>query len=232
MKYFEISPIISNRLAVFPGDKKFSRSISYDFKTGAHLELSSIETTLHLGAHADSSSHYHADGEGVDRRDLNAFFGQAQVIEVKVARGARIYPQDIKTVISAQRVLLKTNSFPNPEDWNSDFNSLSPELVDFLAGKKVIMIGIDTPSVDPETSKKLESHQALYRNKISVLEGIVLDKVPEGHYQLVALPLAIEGGDASPVRAILIEGPQLFPKAKLTCNLSPQKVGIDHENGT
>ncbi len=217
MKYFEISPIISNRLAVFPGDKKFSRSISYDFKTGSHLELSSIETTLHLGAHADSSSHYHADGEGVDRRDLNAFFGQAQVIEVQVACGARIYPQDIKTVISAQRVLLRTNSFPNPEFWNSDFNSLSPELVDFLAGQNVIMIGIDTPSVDPETSKELESHQALYRNKISVLEGIVLDKVPEGQYQLVALPLAIEGGDASPVRAILIEGPQLFPKAKLTC---------------
>lgn len=207
--------MISERTAVFPGDKKFSREVSYDFKSGAHLELSSIGTTLHIGAHADSSSHYHPDGEGVEKRDLNAFFGKAQVIEVTAQAGARIYPHDINTEVFAQRVLLKTKSFPDPEIWNSDFNSLSPELVQYFHRLGVVMIGIDTPSVDPETSKALESHQALYQNKISVLEGLVLDKVPAGIYQLVALPLLLESADASPVRAILIAEPELFPQSKL-----------------
>jgi len=225
MKYFEISPLISERLAVFPGDQKFRRDLSLDFKTGAHLQLSSIQTTLHLGAHADSSGHYHMDGEGIDKRSLHPFFGKAQVIDIELAGSSqnlkerRIYPQDLKVEIRAPRVLLKTNSFPDPNFWQSDFISLSPEVVDFMAARGVSLIGIDTPSVDPETSKALESHQALFKNNISVLEGLVLNAVPAGIYQLVALPLAIADADASPVRAILIESPERFPQSDLIKNI-------------
>lgn len=205
MNFFDITPIISPRLAVFPGDVSFSREISLDFKKGHHLLLSAIKSTLHLGAHADAANHYHAKGEGIEKRNLERYFGLCQVLRVKIPRGERIQPKHISSVsIRAPRVLFHTGSFPSPEHWNSDFCSLSPELIDFLAVQKVQMIGIDTPSVDPETSKDLESHQALYRNKIAVLEGVVLEKVPEGIYFLSALPLPIEEADASPVRAILV----------------------------
>lgn len=205
MKYFDISPLISSRLAVFPGDVPFSRDIAMDFSKGHHLALSAMKSTLHIGAHADSSGHYHAHGEGVEKRPIESFLGPAQVIEVELRPGSRVQLNDIShKQILQKRILFKTKSFPNPEKWNSDFMSLSPEVIEFLAKKEVLLVGIDTPSVDPETSKNLEAHQALYRTGMAVLEGIVLDQVPEGEYTLIALPLAIEGADASPVRAILV----------------------------
>ncbi|MGE3758575.1 MAG: cyclase family protein [Pseudobdellovibrionaceae bacterium] len=210
MKYFDITPLISEKLAVFPGDTPFSRNILMDFKKGQHLLLSSIQTTVHLGAHADSSGHYHVMGEGIEKRPLEPYLGQCQVVEVSTKKGHRILPKDLKSPIEADRVLFKTGSFPDPHHWNSDFSSLSPELIEFLAEKKVSLVGIDTPSVDPEDSKGLESHQSIFKYKMCILEGIVLDKVPAGLYTLVALPLPIENCDASPVRAILLENSQLI----------------------
>lgn len=210
-KVFDISPVITEKIGVFPGDVSFQRKISLDFKKGHHLLLSAIETTLHLGAHADSSSHYHANGEGVDQRDLSAYFGKVQIIRVKSRRGERVSLSDLEEKkILAPRVLFATESFPDPNNWNSDFMALSPEVIDFLGKSKVILVGIDTPSVDPEESKALESHQALFRNKMAVLEGVVLAHVPEGLYSLVALPLALKDADASPVRALLFENSELF----------------------
>ena len=105
--------------------------------------------------------------------------------------------------LEAPRVLLRTGTFPEPEGWNSDFASLSPELVDALAAAGVVLVGIDTPSVDPFDDAELESHRALRRHGIANLEGLVLGHVPPGRYTLIALPLPLEGADASPVRAAL-----------------------------
>ena len=169
MKIIDISPAISKDIAVFPGDVAFSRNVSMDFPRH-HLALSSITTTLHLGAHADSSSHYHAKGVGIDQRPLERFLGNCQVVEVKAPRGARILPEHVSEKIEAKRVLFKTGSFPDPNRWNDDFNSLSPELVHFLSDQGVVTVGIDTPSVDPSDSKALESHQALYERDLAVLD--------------------------------------------------------------
>jgi arylformamidase len=106
--------------------------------------------------------------------------------------------------------LLATGSFPNPEKWNSDFAALSPELVTYLHKQGVRLVGIDTPSIDPENSKALESHQAVADCDLAILEGIVLDKVPDGLYTLLALPLKIEGADASPVRAVLLDNLEIL----------------------
>jgi arylformamidase len=205
-KIIDITPQISARLAVFPGDVEFSRAESMSTRKGQHITLSAITSTLHIGAHADSESHYHKDGAGIEARALAPYLGPCQVIRVKLTRGARIKPEHIKRVkIIAKRVLFATDSFPNPEKWNGDFNSLSPELIDYLVKKKVELIGIDTPSVDPADSKGLESHQAIYRARLAILEGIVLTDVKAGRYDLVALPLPIVDGDASPVRAVLLK---------------------------
>lgn len=205
MKIHDITPKISEKLAVFPGDTPFKRELTLDFPQN-HLALSSIHSTLHLGAHADASNHYHAKGKGIEERPLEAYLGKCQVICVNLPRGKRIYPSDFSDPIAAPRVLFRTNSYPNPEQWNSDFNSLSPELLDFLADKGVLLVGIDTPSVDPHDSKQLESHQTLFHRNLCVLEGIILEKINPGIYTLIALPLPILGADASPVRAVLVEG--------------------------
>jgi arylformamidase len=211
MKVFDLTPQIHSGLGVFPGDTPFQRHVGLDFKAGHNLLLSSITSTLHLGAHADSSSHYHAQGEGIEKRDLMAYFGLAQVIRIQGRRGDRIRLSDLHGIeIQASRVLFSTGTFPDPDKWNSDFMALSPEVIQFLHQKGCVLVGIDTPSVDPETSKELESHQALFQTKMAVLEGLLLEKVPAGLYTLVALPLPILEADASPVRALLFENPNLF----------------------
>lgn len=202
--FYDISPVIHERIAVFPGDTAFSRNVLMSFDGGSHLDLSTINTTVHLGAHADAPSHYHKDGKSMEQRDLMLYMGPCQVITVRPGKKERIQKEHVTIDIRAPRVLFRTDSFPDPDQWTDDFNSLSPELIDWLSGLGVRLVGIDTPSVDPSDSKNLPSHKALYQNDMAVLEGVVLSEVPDGIYNLIALPLKIKGADASPVRAILL----------------------------
>ncbi|OQW48584.1 MAG: hypothetical protein A4S09_04080 [Proteobacteria bacterium SG_bin7] len=205
LQYIDISPLVSSKTAVYPQDTPFSRKVELSFSSGDKLELSSMTTSLHIGAHTDAPNHYKKGLPGIDQRDLSFYLGPCQVIEVKAKRGERINIEHLgNTKISTERVLLKTSSFPNPDQWNEDFNSYSPELVEYLYEKKVILVGIDTPSIDPANSINLESHQVVAKNDMSILEGIVLDNVPPGEYILCALPLRLKDCDASPVRAILL----------------------------
>ena len=201
----DISPLISPRTAVWPGDQEFARKINLALKQGHNIDLSQITTTVHVGAHADAPSHYARDGAPIDQVPLHPYYGPCRVMEITVQPGSRIHPEDLPEEIDAPRLLLKTGSFPDPEKFNLDFASLSPELVDYLAERGVGLVGIDTPSVDPFGDQELHSHQALRRHGMANLEGLVLSHVRPGLYTLIALPLRIEGADASPVRAALAE---------------------------
>lgn len=206
MRIHDLTPLISPALGVWPGDRPFAREVALSMAEGANLDLSAIHTTVHLGAHADAPSHYGLGAPTIDAIDLAPYIGPCQVVRVRVARGARILPAHLPGAIHAPRVLFHTGTFPDPHQWNSDFASLSPELVDHLHAAGVVLVGIDTPSVDPFESKALESHQTLLRTGMRNLEGLLLEAVPEGSYTLVALPLPLAGADASPVRAVLLEG--------------------------
>ena len=205
MKIFDISPEVSSELGVFPEDTPYSREILMDIQNGDALGLSKITTTLHIGAHVDAPNHYCKSEKGIGERSLHYYLGPAQVISAKTQKGQRVKIEDLETQeIQAPRILIKTNSFPDPNRWNSNFCSLSPELVEFLAEKHVLLVGIDTPSIDPEQDKVLEAHTMVAKYNMAILEGIILNEVPDGLYQLHALPLKLKGADASPVRAILI----------------------------
>jgi arylformamidase len=200
----DISPPIRSSIAVWPGDTPYVRTVNVDMAGGGNLTLSDIRTTVHVGAHADAPSHYVAGGQDMGVRSLHYYLGPCVVLNVEGVGGRRIIPADLEGKrILATRVLLRTGTFPDPESFNEDFASLSPELVDWLHQMGVITIGIDTPSVDPFASKALEAHQALARHDMANLEGLVLGAVAEGRYELIALPLRLEGADGSPVRAVL-----------------------------
>lgn len=201
----DISPVISPRLAVWPGDVAFRRDVAYDTDQGDHMTLSAIHGTVHLGAHVDAPNHYAPKAPGIGERSLDYYFGPCQVITVDVGRGKRIKPEDLTATITAPRILFRTGSFPDPESWNSDFSALSAALVQHLAKLGVKLVGIDTPSIDLQDDKLLEAHQAVAANDMAILEGIVLTEVKDGFYTLCALPLKLEGADASPVRAVLLE---------------------------
>ncbi|RME24093.1 MAG: kynurenine formamidase [Deltaproteobacteria bacterium] len=203
-RIIDISPPITPSLAVWPGDVPFRRDCSLRLAEGANLDLSSIHTTVHLGAHADAPAHYAAGAPGIGERPLELYYGPCEVVKVDVGPGERVLPRHLPASVSAPRVLVCTGSFPDPERFNEDFAALSPQLLDHLAAQGVVLVGIDTPSVDLFASRSLPTHQAALRHDMALLEGLVLTHVAPGRYTLVALPLAIVGADASPVRAALV----------------------------
>ncbi len=200
----DISPEISTEYPVFPGDTQFSHETLLDIKNKDHIHLSSINTTVHIGAHADAPLHYNKSGESIEDRSLNPYWGKCYVFDLSDnGCSGRISPDEInEDLILCPRIIFKTNSFDH-KNWSNEFRSLSPELIELLGKHNVVLVGIDTPSIDPSTSKKLESHAQVYKNNMSVLEGLSLSSVKEGQYELVALPLKMRGLDASPVRAAL-----------------------------
>jgi arylformamidase len=203
-RLIDITPLVSSRLGVWPGDVPFTREVALDMRRGDNLTLSSVRTTVHLGAHTDAPNHYTREGPGIAARDLGLYYGPCDVVDVSVARGARVLPADLRGDVTTPRVLLRTGTFPDPDRFNTDFASLSPALVEHLHARGVRLVGIDTPSIDPFDDKVLESHHAVAHRDMAILEGIVLAAVPAGRYVLIALPLKIEDADASPVRAVLL----------------------------
>jgi arylformamidase len=200
---FDITPLVSARLRVWPGDTPPSREVLCDLRRGDTITLSTLHATVHLGAHADAPSHYGADAPAIHERALDLYLGPCQVMPVEARRGQRIGVDRLCLPLLAPRLLLATGSYPDPETFNTDFSALEPELVDFLHEQGVRLVGIDTPSVDLFDSKDLPAHQAFLRHDMAILEGLVLQEVPAGVYELIALPLKLEGFDASPVRAVL-----------------------------
>lgn len=202
---YDISPLIAPETAVFPGDTPFQANFLLDMHKGDNLTLSSVTTTVHIGAHTDAPSHYSPQGQTMAERDLSYYLGPVQVIELARKPHYRISPADLAGIyIECPRVLFKTKSFPDPNRWNDDFMAFSPELIDYLAEKNVILVGLDTPSVDLADDKDLLSHQRVFKHNMAILEGIVLEQVPPGLYDLIALPLKMKNADASPVRAVLV----------------------------
>jgi arylformamidase len=179
--------------------------VSLDIGRGDNIDLSSIRTTVHVGAHADAPSHFAAAGAPIHERPLDLYYGPCQVIHADVGRGARILPGDLANEVTEPRVLLRTGTFPDPHEFTTDFAALAPELVDFLAEKGVRLVGIDTPSMDLFDDGELLAHQAILRHDMANLECLWLADVEPGRYVLIALPLRLEGADASPVRAALIQ---------------------------
>jgi arylformamidase len=200
---YDISPPISERLAVWPGDTPFRREILLDMQRGDNITLSTIHATVHLGAHADAPSHYGAAAPAIHERGLDYYLGACQVMRIDVPRATRMTPAMLTAPLRAPRLLFATGTFPDPESFNQDFAALSPDLVNHLHQQRIKLVGIDTPSVDVFDSKDLPSHKQFLRHDMAILEGLVLLDVPDGVYELIALPLKLVGCDASPVRAIL-----------------------------
>lgn len=200
----DISPPIHPGIAVWPGDVPFQANKSLRMEDGANIDLGDMRTTYHVGAHADAPNHYHAEGKDAASMDLTPFLGPCQVIHAPVGRGERVLPAHAPN-ITAARVLFCTKTFPDPNDWNEDFAALSPELIEHLHNHGVLLVGIDTPSVDLMHDKTLHTHEALARTGMRNLEGLVLGHVNPGLYHLSALPLRLQEADASPVRAVLYD---------------------------
>jgi arylformamidase len=204
-KLWDISPAIGPGFPVFPGDTPFSQRWTWALDESCPVNVSELTLSPHTGAHTDAPLHYDPSGVSIAEVDIATYLGPCRVVHA-IGVGALVRPQHVvpKLTGTPPRVLLRTYERA-PGQWDVAFTAIAPDTLDALHECGVRLIGIDTPSLDPETSKTLDSHQRVRRHGMAILEGIVLDDVAEGDYELIALPLKIAGCDASPVRAVLRE---------------------------
>ncbi len=199
---WDISPPVNEHSPVFPGDTLYSQQMVFSRGANGPVNVSAITLSPHTGAHADAPLHYANGGQAIGDLDLEPYLGPCRVIHC-LDCGSLVQPEHLAHALTnaPRRVLLRTARIAH-QNWES-FTALAPATIALLAINSVALIGIDTPSVDPPESKGLAAHQMLMNHGMRVLENLVLDDVPPGDYELIALPLKLTGADASPVRAIL-----------------------------
>ena len=204
-KLWDISPPVHANSPVFPGDARYEQRWAATIAPGCPVNVSTITLSPHTGAHADAPLHYDNDGASVGALDLGPFLGPCRVIHA-IGVTPLVQWRHIEHAIDAQpppRVLVRTYERMPVDAWDGALAAYAPETIERLADLGVTLVGIDTASIDPADSKALDSHQVIRRRGLRVLENLVLDDVPEGDYELIALPLKLITADASPVRAVL-----------------------------
>ncbi|MES2980459.1 MAG: arylformamidase [Pseudomonadota bacterium] len=204
LRLWDISPDVNASSAVFPGDAPYTQQLHFSLSGSCPVNVNTLTFSPHTGAHADAPLHYANGQPAIGGVDLQPYLGPCRVIHA-LNCGALVQPAQIAHALDElpPRVLFRTSVHAS-QSWEN-FTALAPETIELLAELGVRLVGIDTPSVDPATSQTLDAHQQLLRLDLRVLENLVLDDVPPGDYELIALPLKLTSADASPVRAVLRE---------------------------
>ena len=202
---WDISPAVHPGSPVFPGDTPFRQHWDATIGPDSTVNLSTLTFSPHTGAHADAPLHYDPQGAAIGTLALEPFLGLCRVIHA-IDCGPLIEWAHLGSAVQGAvpaRVLVRTRPQAAVDHWDSRFSAFAPATLEYLADLGVRLVGIDTPSVDPADSPHLPCHQVLRQRQMRVLENLVLDEVPEGDYELIALPLKLTTADASPVRAVL-----------------------------
>ncbi len=205
MGIIDISRTISTTTAVFPGDTAFSFRHALRIADGADYNLTHISMSPHTGSHADAPWHFDEMGRHPAALPLETYIGRAHVVSVHRERGG-IVPGDFASIDTAgmERLLLHTWVSDVADDkWSGDFPYPTPELIDFLVDRGLVLLGADFPSMDAADSRDFVCHHLLAERGVATLENLALAGVPDGVYELIALPLKLEHVCGSPVRAVL-----------------------------
>ena len=201
---WDISPWIEPGIPTWPGDTPYTEETVWHMGPDCPVNVGRIGLSPHTGAHADAPRHYDPAGVAIGAVSLEPYLGPCRVIHC-MDGGPLIRPQDIAAVLHdvPPRVLLRVCLRAAQTQWDERFRAVAAETIELLGAHGVRLLGIDTPSLDPQQSKTMDAHRAVARHGMAILEGLVLDEVPAGDYELIALPLKFTHLDASPVRAVL-----------------------------
>lgn len=203
MKIFDISRPLLPGVPTWPGDTEFRYEVNWPMAESGSVNVGKLTMSIHTGTHVDAPFHFADDGRRMLELDVQLYVGPARLIDVsgKPSIGAEdLRPFDLEGVT---RLLLRTSSWEDPTRFPEKICYLRSDLAPYLAEIGVRLIGVDVPSVDPLDSKELPAHHGLHEHDIHILEGLELDHVQPGDYELIALPLPLAEADGSPVRAVL-----------------------------
>ncbi len=203
-RIWDISPPVEARTPVWPGDTPVAIERVWKMDAGSPVNVARMTLSPHTGAHADAPLHYDAAGAPIGAVAIEPYLGACRVIDC-IGAAPFVTPEHVAGSLDnvPPRVLLRTYERVPLDAWDDAFCAVAPETLDLLALHGVMLIGIDTPSLDPQTSKTMDAHLRVRAHRMAILEGLVLDGIEPGDYELIALPLKLTTLDASPVRAVL-----------------------------
>lgn len=205
-RIIDISQSLTTGIAVWPGDTAFSPFWVMTIQGGESVNVGSVTMSLHTGTHADASKHFRDDGRSPAECDLSAYVGRALVVDLASQDSpvTAITGEQVAAIVSLKpsRVLFRTQT-ASPHSFSHQFAHFSKAAAEALVRLGVVLVGIDTPSVDHPDSKTLGAHHVFDRGGVAILENLALTDAAAGWYELIALPLKFAGMDASPVRAVL-----------------------------
>ncbi|MCP5366578.1 MAG: arylformamidase [Hyphomicrobiales bacterium] len=204
MEIWDISAPLAPGIPTWPGDTPYAEARTWLLEGDCPVNVARITLSTHTGSHADAPLHYDPRGLPMGAVALDAYLGPCRVVDARHA-GASVTLGDVAGDLGAvpPRVLFRTYDRAPLDAWDPRFTALDAGLVDHLAARGCRLVGTDAQSIDPQDSKTLDAHHAVRRGGLAILEGLVLDAVPAGDYELIALPLKLANLDAAPVRAVL-----------------------------
>ena len=197
MKLYDISREISPNMTFYSPDDEMKVNEVMQLKNGDMCNLTRYEFSGHMGTHIDTPLHFIDGGTSCDNIDLQHFYGKAKVI------------QSIKTNVSKEDLIHTDIQAGDIILLNTGGKVLTADAATYLAEMKIKTVGIDSLSVDEYGSEDFPVHSILLKNDIAIIEGLDLDKVPQGIYDISALPLKFKNGNGSPIRAILADSRKL-----------------------
>jgi len=201
---YDITRAITPNLAVWPGDTPYASRSLMRIAEGDVCNLATLTLSAHTGTHADAPYHFEARGQTIGQVSLVHYLGPATVVALPEAEGA-FFPKHLNGIDldRVERLLIHTSASALPDGrFPKTFVYPTPETARLLVEHRLKLFGTDAPSVDPLTSKTLTAHKVFCGGGVALLEGLQLQNVPPGEYELIALPLKLDG-DGSPVRAVL-----------------------------
>jgi len=202
-KIYDITWPMTADMASWPGDAEFSlRWLSLQSR-GDTVNLGALTLSPHMGTHADAPFHCDSARATIDRVPLDIYVGPARLVDVRGR--AKICVQDLAVHdwAATPRLLLRTGAWDDVRRFPDAIPVLADDVPEFLHAQHIRLVGVDVPSVDEPGSQSLPVHHALNERGIHILEGLDLRVPPPGVYELIALPLRIQGGDGAPVREML-----------------------------
>ncbi len=205
---YDISVILGEESFPFPGDPPFRKEMLLSIENGESCDISALSMSAHSGTHIDTPSHFIDGGRTLDNYSARNFILPARVVAIEDKHS--IKPGDLHDldIEPGDALLFKTDNSATGRSISGVFSErfvyLTPEAAAICVGKEVGMVGIDYITIEASGDEAFPVHRKLLGSGILILEGINLKDVPPGRYTLICLPLKIKGGEASPVRAILL----------------------------
>ncbi len=203
-RLLDISMLLGPTTPEWPGDTPFDCRWSSALTRGDSVNVSAITMSPHVGTHADAPLHVRDEWPAADALPLHAFAGPCHVVDVTGLQGVITYRQlGLPESGDIPRLLLQTGCSIASRSFPREWPVLSTGCVDMLLRRGLLLLGVDAPSVDARESKSLDVHHRVFAGGAYVLENLDLSAIAPGEYELLALPMRLEGLDAAPVRAAL-----------------------------